>query len=788
MLKTNIKIAFRKLLNKREFTFINVMGLAVGLTASLLIFLWVDDELKYDAFHIDSDRTYMVLSNNYEDNGDISTQWVQSGAIKNALGEGFPEVDRVLRVEERTHQLTVGDKSFKDVGVMADEEFFQVFNFPFIKGELTENSLATDGDIILTESMALKLFDKVDVIGELVKIDNSRDAIVRGVVADPPKNSRFEFSFAISMEGWIARNNWVMRWGNSALMTFVQLKPRVDADEFNSKVEGLIRENAKGNTKSLFLKPFDEVYLYGSYRNGEQSGGRIEYVRLFMLIGGVILIIACINYVNISIADAFNRTKEVAVRKVTGASKWTLTRHFLIESGLVVGLALVLAIVTVETLIGPFNDLTGKNIELKWLGSDLLLILCGLGLFTVFTSGMYPALMLSQFNIVKALKGKVDVKGTTKSGSIIRKGLVVFQFVIAGLLIFATLIVNQQVDFILNNQKNVDKEGVIILYNHDDLLEKYESFRNELLNEPSIQHVTVVGDAPVNIGASTGDFSWKGKDPLKDKTSFRLMFTDPGFVPTMNLKMVEGRNFSRDLASDAAGVVINEAAARGMNVENPVGMPAVFWGYDVKIIGVVQDFHLASVYEEIAPLVLINLTSNSDYVTIRTAKGQEQQALAALERKYAEFMPGYLFEYRFLSEEHKSMYQGELLTQDLVKVFSLIAICISCLGLFGLTSINAQRSVKEIGIRKVLGASIRQILISFSRQSLVLPLMAVIIMVPLAFYIMSSWLADFQYHIEISSASLAIVVLLSLIIAWLTVSIIAFRAARTNPVNSLRNE
>ncbi|OEK04767.1 ABC transporter permease [Roseivirga misakiensis] len=788
MLKTNFKIAFRNLLKKREFTLINVFGLMVGLTTSLLIFLWINDEVNYDGFHQDSELIHIVMTNNQHNNGEISTGWNQNGQIKNVLDSDYPEVEKALRVDERVHQLTVGNISIKETGIMADEEFFQVFNYPIIKGKLEEESLATGGDIFLTESMAMRLFKRVDVIGEIVKIDNSRDAIVRAIVTDPPKNSRFEFGFAISMEHWVKENDWIMKWGNAGIGTYVKLAPNADQNVVNNKISDLIKKNNGGDGVSLFLKPFDDIYLKGDYENGVQSGGRIEYVRLLGIIGVFIVFIACINFINLSVADAFKRVKEVGVRKVTGASRLVLVKQFLTESGLIVLIAFLLSIVSVEVLIGPFNDLTGKAITLNWLDGNLLLILASLAVFTMLVSGIYPALVLSGFKVVKALKGKIDVKGTSGTGRTFRKGLVVFQFAIAGFLIFATWVVNDQVDFILNGKANIDKEGVVKLYNHGDLLKRYDSFKAELLKSPSITSATLVGGNPLNIGSATGNFEWEGKDPLVDKTSFRLLFSEVDFVKTMNLEVVAGRDFSSEIETDNLGVLVNEATVRGMNVENPIGMPVQFWGVDTKIIGVIKDFHIASVYEEIQPLIIVNYADNSDYVTIKIAPGQEKAALKKLEDTYADFMPGFVFEYEFLDAEHEQMYQSELLIQQLATIFGLIAIAISCLGLFGLTSINAQRSVKEIGIRKVLGASIQSILVNFTMKSLLLPLLAMIIMAPFAYYLMGQWLNGFVYHVNFSALQILVVMAMSLVIAWLTVVFISYRAARTNPINSLRNE
>jgi len=789
MLKRNIKLAFRKLSRRKEFTLINSFGLLIGFTTSMFILLWVNDELSFDRFHNDQDQLYAVWNHSHYDNGQKGTANYLTAAMKESLDADYPEIEMVTRVGNGPeHQWSVGEKVFKSSGYRVDEEFLQMFNFPVIHGQLEENSLATDKDLIITESLAMKLFGRTDVAGETVRMDNKRDVVVKAVLADPPANSRFQFEYLTSVDHWSKRMEWTRRWGNGSVENFVKLKEGLDLEQFNAKVANIINENVEDDISEVFLKPVSELYLYSEYEQAELVGGRIEYVQLFSIVAIVIMLIACINFVNLSFAEAFKRAKEVGVRKVIGAGKRHLMMQFLQESSLLVLISFVLAIISVEVLLPSFNNLTGKSIVFEFFNSSLGLWFSVLALITIFISGLYPAVFLSRFKTIMALKGKVDKRGAGGAGALMRKGMVVFQFVIAGGLIFATVIIAQQVDFIFNNDKNIERSNIIVLNNDDALIYQYESFRSALLQSPSIESVTSMGALPINIYATTGDPVWEGRTGNEKITGFRLLFTEPDFFSTMKLEMAEGRAYSRELATDSSMFIVNEAAIRGMDMKDPIGKRFSMWGIDGHIIGVVKDFHVNSVYEEIFPLVIANALENTSYVTIRAAEGRQAEAIAHMQSQYAEFMPGHIFDYQFLADSHRNMYQNELMVKDLARIFGLIAIFISCLGLFGLTSINAERNVKEIGVRKVLGASIRDILFRFSGQSLILPGIASLLMIPLAYLLMSGWLENFRYHVEIEAWTLGAVVIASLLIAWATVSFIALRAAKANPINSLRNE
>lgn len=789
MLKRNLITAFRKLWNKKEFTFLNVLGLTVGITTSLFILLWVQDELAFDAYHTDIDRTYAVWSDFYANDGQIYSGSYQSAIVQEHLKENYPDFEKVTRVNYYAeHQLagSTGEK-FKDFGYRVDPEFFQIFDFKIIDGAITEDLLTTSDQIVLTESVARLIFGKVDVVGELVKIDNRDDKVVQMVVADPPKNTRFQFPFAISAGAWSDANQWTKGWGNTSSEIFAKLNASAEPERVAAKIQDVINDNGNFGRKDLILKPFNEMYLKAEHENGQAVGGRIEYVRLFGIVAAIIILIASINFINLSVADSFKRAKEIGVRKVNGASRNQLVASFMLESGLIVLIASLLSIILIEGTLPAFNELTGKGIELQLTNPEIWGAVLALALLTTLASGLYPAFVLSKFKTVQALKGKIDRKGASGFAANMRKGLVVFQYLAAGTLIFATIIISQQMDFIFENENNVDKDNVIVLKNDDMLIYQFDEFKTELLKDPSIASVTALDNLPIDVGTSTGDPKWEGMDPDKS-LNFKMIWSEPEFLTTMRLDVVEGRDFRHELKSDTAGVILNETAIKQMEIEDPIGQKLKFWGMEATIIGVVEDFYLNSVYEEIQPLLLLNYTAQTRYITVRAAEGQSQRAVETLRAAYAQFMPDHLFDYEFMEVAHENMYKSEVMIKKLASLFGFIAIFISCLGLYGLTSINAQRSIKEIGVRKVLGASVTQIIALMSRQSLALPLAALLIMSPLAYFMMSEWLSGFVYHIEISIWSVLAVVVGALAIAWATISVIAFNAARINPVNSLRND
>lgn len=754
----------------------------------MLITLWVLDETSFDRFHEDMDQIHAVYWTGTYGNGTIGSGTSQPVKLKAALEE-YPEFEKVTRIKvDPEFQLAVGENRFKPMGIYADKEFLEIFDFELIYGSLNTASLETANNLILTESMAKKLFGRADVVDEPVRIDNKYEALVSAVVADPPRNTQFQFEYFASMEDWTSTRSWTNSWGNGTVKIFAKTIPNTDLEMLNTKIKGVVKANDENAIREPFLKPFGDTYLYNKYEGGKVVGGRIEYVRLFAIVALLVIFIACINYVNLSMAESFRRAKEVGIRKVIGASRGRLLRQFLLESSLTVLAGAILSIIAIVLFIPYFNELTGKAIGLTDLGIELIISFGALIVFTALIAGIYPSLVLMSFKTLSALKGKVDRKGSG-FGRLVSKGLVVFQFVIAGILIFAMLIVNRQLEFVFDNQQNLDRTDVVVMNNHNDMVQRhYEQYRSELLTDPSIEHVVAIGQHPINITNDTNGSDWEGKNTLDDDVTFKVFFSSPDFVPAMDLSLVDGRNFSREVIGDTTNFILNEAAIRAMGIENPIGKNFQVFGISGKIIGVVKDFHLNSMHEAIDPLVLANRTNFTNNIMVKTAAGQTKRALEVMEQVYLEIMPGQVFDYDFLEDSYSNLYRSELVINDLSRNFGIITILISCLGLFGITSINAERGVKEIGIRKVLGATLSQTLIRFSGRALIMPLIASLITTPIAYLVMQQWLETFAYHIKIEVWHLAVVTVSTLLISWLTVSLIALRAAKSNPVEALRLE
>ena len=788
MFRRNLTLAFRRLTKYKRLTFINIFGLLVGITSSILILLWVQSEVRYDQFHDNIDQVYTIYKNSHYPNGDIETTTSQTARLKEAL-EQFPEVEMVTRFTERAVQLSFNDRIFKGNRLLVDPAFFQMFDHQLVLGDI-ETCLATGKEVVLTEAMAIKLFGRVDVLGESLQQDNDVLLKVSGIVKDPPLNGRFRFDCLTSVDDWTKKQKWTQGWQNGAVEVYLKLKDQSASTLLDEKVRPLIKQNTKGRSISeLFLFPFKDEYLNGKFKNGVSVGGRIAYVKLLTIAALFIVLVACINAVNLATADSFRRGREVGIRKVAGASKRSLVFQLMTESAIVVCSTIILSLILMEFLLPYFNELTGKQLFIDFQDPVFTLALIGMVLVITMFSGLYPAMLLSGFRTVSVLKGKMDAKGASGLGSYMRKGLVLFQFAVSGLLIFATITIHQQVGFIFNDDRNLERENMIVLQNDESLIERYDGFKEALLQNSSIEAVTCITELPSNVQMSSGDPTWEGKNPEMDIVDFKLLFTNFDFIETMNLQLVAGRDYSGELSTDSIHYIINEAAARVMGMEDPVGKKMAVWkGTDGYIIGVVRDFYLNSIHEEIAPLIICNWKNYTDEILIRAAKGKTKEALTALEKTHAAFMPGFVFEYRFMDEAYELMYRNELMVRELVAYFGIVSILISCLGLFGLTSIQMERRIKEIGVRKVLGASVSNLLILFSRRSLVLPLIALLLVTPFAYWLMNDWLSTYAYRINIKVWMFVLVDVMALLIALLTVCFIAVRFARKNPVESLRYE
>jgi ABC-type antimicrobial peptide transport system permease subunit len=536
-------------------------------------------------------------------------------------------------------------------------------------------------------------------------------------------------------------------------------------------------------TTTTFLFPYQDYYLHSKFTNGKPDGGRIEYVRLFTIVAIFLMVIACINFMNLATARSAKRAKEVGIRKVVGAERSYLVGQFVGEAVLMALMSIVIAVLLTQLLLPAFNTLTEKHIAIQYGNPVYWLTLLGLALLTGVVAGSYPALFLSSLQPVKVLKGSLRFK----AGAVfLRQGLVVFQFALSLLLIIGTLIAGRQVDFIRTKNLGLDRENVVYMSLEGDLPKRFESFRAELLRSPGIQSVSSSGNDPMAIGNSTIGVEWKGKAE-NDKTLFTQMTVSYDFLKTMKIKLLNGREFSKSIVTDSTNYIVNEEAARRMGMKEPVGQDLKFWGKSGKIVGLIKNFHLNSLRVAIEPLIL-RLDSTNYTLLVRTYPGQTERALKSMERLAKQFNPAYPFAYRFADESFREQYKSETLVGKLANYFAVIAIFIACLGLFGLAMFTAEQRTKEIGVRKVLGASVPSIVALLSKDFLKLVLIAIIIASPLAWWAMHNWLSDFAYRVDIEWWVFALAGLVAVAIAQLTVSFQSIKAALMDPVKSLRSE
>ncbi|PRY10337.1 putative permease [Pontibacter ummariensis] len=790
MYKNYLKMAYRNLMRHKVFSLINISGLALGMTCSILILLWVKDEVSMNRFHEDIDNLYRVMEvQSYPGADDLTTD-ANPGPLAEALEQELPEVKHAVRSTtwEWKQLFAYNDKVLKVGGRYTDPEFFEVFSFPLLHGNAAQ-VLKQPNSVVISETVAKQFFDSPEAaMGKMFKVDNSKSYKVTGVMQDVPKNSTMQFDYVMPLEDWISTpgGGWLKDWGNNGIRTFLQLQPGTDMAAFNEKIKPIVKQHEKESNIDLFVQPVSDMYLYGEFRNGSQAGsGNIEDVRLFSVVAVFILIIACINFMNLATARSAKRAKEVGVRKAIGASKSALIRQFMTESVLVAFLALFVSVNLAGILLPHFNDLTGKFISIDLTDPLMLLLLFGVALLTGIISGSYPAFFLSSFDPAVVLKGTTKL---SKRVSVFRKGLVVFQFMLSGLLIVSTLVVYLQLHYIRTKNIGMDRENLMYLPLEGELQRKYEVVKRELEGIPGIMSVSSSNQNPMMVGNSTGSVEWKGKDPNAN-ILFSMMTVDYDFLETMGITLKEGRDFSKSFGTDTAAFIVNHEAARLMQLQEPVGESLTLWGERKgHIIGVVNNFHSSSMHVATQPLILVLLPEEDNTLLARIAPGKTTEAVAAVEQIIKRHNPAFPFEYHFLDEDFEMMYKSEAIMGQLTKYFAGIAIFISCLGLFGLALFTAEQRTKEIGIRKVLGASITSIVYMLSKDFLKLVLIANLIALPLGWYFMRSWLNDYAERTEMSWWIFAVAFVSTVLIAMLTLSFHAVKTAVTNPVTSLRTE
>ena len=790
MIKNYLKTAFRNLRKNKAFSLINIMGLALGLVCSLLIMLWVNDEYQVDAFHKNGSQLYSVYERQNHDG-----QW---SAFHGGPGIMADEMKRVLpEVQYATNfgwndlvTFEANNKILKQSGNHAGHDFFKMFSYPLLEGNAI-TALQNPSDIAVSRKMAEDFFGSpAEAIGKTIRCQNKTDFKITAVFDDIPKNSTAKFDYIINWQSFLEGNSWAKDWTNNGPPCHIMLRKDADAKAFAAKIVRFLDNYNKEQTPNdyirLGIERYRDVYLHSNFdKSGNISGGRIQYVRLFSIVAVFILLIACINFMNLTTARSIKRAKEIGVRKVVGAMRGALIRQFMSEALLIVILSIAVAMLIVMLVLPQFNHLTGKFIVMPFDNPSFWFAIAGLLLVTGFISGSYPALYLSSFKPVRVLKG---LPKFSRSALWFRKGLVVFQFMLSIILIIGTIVVKEQVRYIQTMNLGYDRENLIYIPLEGDLTGKYELFKNQVQNMAGIQSVTRMTQNPTQIENGTGGVEWEGKDPTSG-VEFTWTMVGYDFTRTLHTQLIQGRDFSKDFPTDSVGYILNETAVKITGYKNPIGKPFTFWEKKGTIVGVLKDFHFNSVHTPINPLVLsLGETINWGEALVRTKAGQTKRALASLEKVCKELNPKFPFTYKFSDEEYQHLYASEQVVDQLSNYFSILAIFISCLGLLGLVMFSAEQRTREFGIRKVLGASPAILFSLLSREFLLLVVIALAIASPLAWLVMNKWLQDYEYRINITWSIFVIAGLVALFIALLTVSFQAIKSAVANPVKSLRTE
>jgi ABC-type antimicrobial peptide transport system permease subunit len=786
-----LKVTWRNIKRYKGYSSINIIGLAVGLACCILILLWVQDELSYDRFHAQADDLYRAVTE-YQKTEPVTHYWPVCAPLAPALKEDYPEILRATRFTRlrRGQLVKYGDKSLLETQIcLTDPDFFKMFTFPLVQGD-SGSVLSDPNSLVLTEEIAIKYFGSENPLGKTLNINNEYDFTVTGVMKNVPHNSHFKFDFLVPFiriedfeQDWAVLDNWTL----SGFASYFLLQKNTSLEELNHKIKDYLVKHGAESKDLLYLQPLKDIHLYSSHiQFGIEGQGNIKYVYIFSVVAFFILIIACINFMNLATARASNRAKEVGLRKVVGARRPQLIGQFFCESVLMASLSLILAVVLVELFLPAFRNLSGKPLESGSSSNiNILLAVVVMTLITGFLSGTYPALFLSSLRPVKVLKGKLKTEGR---GYIFRKILVVSQFSLSILLIICTVLVSNQVDYMRNRKLGLDKEQVVYIPIRSELVEKYDPLKIELLKNTGIRNVAASSNIPSYGVILTLDYiTWEGKDP-ENTTVLHATSAGYDFIETLNMEMIEGRSFSKEYPTDENAVVINETARNKIGMEDPVGKRLMLNETELPIIGIVKDYHFKSLHSEIEPLLLINAPSLYRYILIKLDSGDIPSTLANTESTWKTFFPDTPFEYHFLDEAYDKLYRTEQRMGTLFNYFTGLAIFISCLGLFGLASFMAEKRTKEIGIRKVLGASVSGVVILLNKEFIKWVLIANVIAWPVAYYAMSQWLQGFAYRTNMGVWNFTLAALAAFAIAVATVSFQSIKAATANPADSLRYE
>jgi len=787
LFKHNLLISFRNHLKYKSFFLINLLGLTSGLACVLFIYLWVNDEVSMNQYHTNKDRLYQYMENVDQGNGMI-TRITSAGPTAKALEEEYPEVEKgVTTTWIANYNLSWEDNNIKADGIYVGKNYFDLFSLEILEGD-KDQLLADKNNIIISDELALSFFgDTKDIIGKMIELDRSTLFQVAGVFKKLPTTSSLQYDFITSFEFFWDENEWVHNWYNTAPRTYLLMKEGADIDAFNEKIHDLIREKTEGNAghRNPFIAKFSDRYLYGKYENGQLAGGRIEYVKMFSTIAVFILLIACINFMNLSTARASRRLKEVGVKKTVGAKKGMLVFQYLLDSFILVTIAILLAFLIVWLLLPSFNLIVDKHLSLipnfqLIMGSFLVVLV------TALFSGLYPAFYLSKFKPIQVLKGGMN-PSTGEAWA--RKGLVTFQFTLSVVLIASVIVVYEQIAYTQTKNLGYNNDNILILSVEGALSDssRFHTFLSELSTKSYLKNAAGSNHNMTGHNGGTYGVNWPGKDP-NDRTEFENMQITPNFIETMDIELKEGRSFMPNSQSESNKIIFNEAAIAFMGIENPIGKTVELWGDQVEIIGVVKDFHFDSFHEEVKPVFLILRDYNIRNIMVRMETGKLKEGINGLIDLHETFNPGVNLSYKFLDDEYQKMYEAENRVSILSGYFAAIAIIISCLGLFGLAAFTLERKSKEIGIRKILGSTITNLTVKLTNDLTKSVLISILIGVPISYFMLNNWLENFAYKIDLEWWFFFAAGLLTFLIAILTVGFQALKASLFNPVALLKDD
>jgi putative ABC transport system permease protein len=794
MIKNYFKTAWRNMVNNKVYSALNIVGLAAGMAVALLIALWVINEYSYDKFLPNYQQLYQAKVTFTSQHDGMKTQDAMSLPVSDVLRKDYPEIKYVAESDwMNQHDLLVGDKKLYVTGGAVGSDFLKMFRFPLLYGNA--NSVLQDPySIVLSQSTAIALFGNVNPVGKVIRFDNEHDLKVTGVMQDLPKNSSFDFAFLFPFSYSEQTQPWIKagrtNWGNNSFQIFVMLQPNADYTSFNAKIKNLIYDKAaimRPLKPVLSMQPLQNWHLYSDFKNGKAVGGFIDYVRMFSIIGLLVLVIACINFMNLSTARSEKRVREVGVRKAIGSQRKDLVFQFLTESVLITFIAFLLSILLVQLSLPSFNQLTGDFIMLPYTSPEFWGIMVSYVLVTGLLAGSRPAFYLSSFSPVKVLKGAIQVG---KAAALPRKILVVIQFSASISLIISTVIVYQQIQYTKNRPTGYSADRLVMTDMNADLNEHYDALKVELMQSGLVDNVAMASSPVTDVYSHTTIFNWPNKNANDETINTATIRISDNYFKTVGLELAEGRDFSSSWSLDTNCVVINEAAVKRMGLKNPINQLIGWNGNDgkMRIIGVVKDALMESPFTPVEPTLFYHQEMGSSTLYHLKANENTHEAIEKIGKIFDKYNPAFPFVYHFADEEYSKKFDLEVLVGKLAGVFAVLAIFISCLGLFGLAAYVAEQRTKEIGIRKVLGASITQVWVLLSADFILLVGISCIVASPIAFYFLHNWLQKYDYRISIGPAVFILSALVAIAITLLTISFQSIKAALANPVDSLRSE